>query len=69
MAISPPTQRIWWKERIPRIELVRITVAVLVLTAHGLDVLLVWMLFFEMAVLYFASAILLNCRIAAPRVA
>jgi cytochrome c oxidase subunit 1 len=41
----------------------------LALTAHGLDVLLVWIIFFEMAVLYFASAILLNCRLAAPRVA
>ncbi|MGD8310575.1 MAG: cbb3-type cytochrome c oxidase subunit I [Chromatiales bacterium] len=39
----------------------------LVLTAHGLDVLLVWIIFFEIAVLYFASAILLNSRIAAPR--
>jgi cytochrome c oxidase subunit 1 len=40
----------------------------LALTAHGLDVLLVWIIFFEMAVLYFASAILLNSRIAAPKV-
>ncbi len=39
----------------------------LALTAHGFDVLLAWIIFFEMAVLYFASAILLNCRIAAPR--
>lgn len=39
----------------------------LVLTAHGLDVLLVWIIFFEVAVLYFASAILLNSRLAAPR--
>ena len=39
----------------------------LALTAHGFDVLLVWIIFFEMAVLYFASAILLNSRIAAPR--
>jgi cytochrome c oxidase subunit 1 len=39
----------------------------LVLTAHGLDALIVWIIFFEMAVLYFASAILLNCRLAAPR--
>jgi cytochrome c oxidase subunit 1 len=39
----------------------------LVLTGHGLDVLLVWIIFFEMAVLYFASAILLNSRLAAPR--
>jgi len=39
----------------------------LALTAHGFDVLLVWILFFEMAVLYFASAILLNSRLAGPR--
>jgi cytochrome c oxidase subunit 1 len=37
------------------------------LTAHGFDVLLAWIIFFEMAVLYFASAILLSCRLAAPR--
>ena len=41
----------------------------LVLTGHGLDILLVWIIFFEMAVLYFASAILLNSRLAAPTVA
>jgi len=39
----------------------------LALTAHGLDVLIVWIIFFEMAVLYFASAILLSCRLATPR--
>ncbi|HEY5738133.1 MAG TPA: cbb3-type cytochrome c oxidase subunit I, partial [Gammaproteobacteria bacterium] len=39
----------------------------LALTAHGLDVLLVWIIFFEMAVLYFASSVLLGSRIAAPR--
>jgi cytochrome c oxidase subunit 1 len=39
----------------------------LALTAHGLDVLIVWIIFFEMAVLYFASAVLLSCRLAAPR--
>ena len=39
----------------------------LVLTGHGLDVLLVWIIFFEIAVLYFASAILLNSRLATPR--
>jgi cytochrome c oxidase subunit 1 len=39
----------------------------LALTAHGLDVLLVWIIFFEMAVLYFASAVLLNTRLATPR--
>jgi cytochrome c oxidase subunit 1 len=41
----------------------------LALTAHGLDVLLVWIIFFEMALLYFASAILLNSRLATPRFA
>jgi len=41
----------------------------LVLTAHGADVLLFWIVFFEMAILYFASAILLNSRLAAPRFA
>ncbi|MGB5133470.1 MAG: cbb3-type cytochrome c oxidase subunit I [Steroidobacteraceae bacterium] len=39
----------------------------LALTAHGLDVLLLWIIFFEIALLYFSSAILLNSRIAAPR--
>jgi cytochrome c oxidase subunit 1 len=39
----------------------------LALTAHGLDVLLLWIIFFEIAVLYFASSTLLNCRLAAPR--
>jgi len=39
----------------------------LALTAHGLDVLVVWIVFFEIAVLYFASSVLLGCRIATPR--
>ena len=39
----------------------------LALTAHGLDVLLVWIIFFEIAVLYFASAVLLGSRLAGPR--
>ena len=39
----------------------------LALTGHGLDVLIVWIIFFEIAVLYFASAILLNSRLATPR--
>jgi cytochrome c oxidase subunit I len=39
----------------------------LVLTGHGANVLLFWIIFFEIAVLYFASAILLNSRIAAPK--
>ncbi len=38
----------------------------LALTAHGADVLLFWIIFFEIAILYFASAVLLNCRLATP---
>jgi cytochrome c oxidase subunit 1 len=41
----------------------------LVLTGHGANVLLFWIIFFEIAVLYFASAVLLNSRLAAPRFA
>ena len=39
----------------------------LILTAHGANVLLYWIIFFEIAVLYFASAVLLNSRLAAPK--
>ncbi|MGE0524070.1 MAG: cbb3-type cytochrome c oxidase subunit I [Variibacter sp.] len=39
----------------------------LILTAHGGNVLLFWIIFFEIAILYFASAVLLNCRLAAPK--
>src|SRR5690606_1484165 len=35
----------------------------------GLDMLIYWMLFFEIAVLYFAASTLLRCRIATPRLA
>ncbi|UCG73201.1 MAG: cbb3-type cytochrome c oxidase subunit I [Chromatiales bacterium] len=41
----------------------------LALTAHGLDVLLVWIIFFEIALMYFASAVLLGSRLAAPKFA
>jgi len=39
----------------------------LALTAHGADVLLFWIVFFEIAILYFASSVILGCRLAAPR--
>lgn len=55
--------------RWPEVHLLDADMFYLVLTAHGLDVLLVWIIFFEMAVLYFASAIVLNCRIATPNIA
>jgi cytochrome c oxidase subunit 1 len=38
-----------------------------VLTGHGIVTLIVWVLFFEIALLYFCSAVLLRCRIATPR--
>jgi len=38
----------------------------MVLTAHGIDMLIFWIIFFEVAVLYFASSTLLRCRIATP---
>ncbi len=39
----------------------------LALTAHGLDMLVFWIIFFEIAVLYFAASVLLKCRLATPR--
>ncbi len=39
----------------------------MLLTAHGLDMLAFWVIFFEIAILYFCSSTLLRCRLAAPR--
>lgn len=39
----------------------------LVLTSHGINALIFWIIFFEIAVLYFASSTLLRTRLAAPR--
>jgi cytochrome c oxidase subunit 1 len=36
------------------------------LTAHGLNMLIFWVIFFEMAILYFAGPIVLGCRQPAP---
>ena len=41
----------------------------LILTAHGLDMLVAWVIFFEIAILYFCSSTLLRCRLATPRIA
>ncbi len=38
----------------------------MVLTAHGIDMLIFWIIFFEVAVLYFCSSTLLRCRLATP---
>ena len=55
--------------RWPAVHLLDADLFYLALTAHGLDVLLVWIIFFEIALLYFTSAILLNSRLALPKVA
>jgi cytochrome c oxidase subunit 1 len=39
------------------------------LTAHGIDMLIFWIIFFEIAVLYFCSSTLLRCRLATPKIA
>jgi cytochrome c oxidase subunit 1 len=41
----------------------------MVLTAHGLDMLIFWIIFFEIAILHFCSSTLLRCRIATPKIA
>jgi cytochrome c oxidase subunit 1 len=55
--------------RWPAVHLLPMDWFYLALTAHGLDVLLLWVIFFEIAVLYFAGAVLLGSRLAAPRAA
>ncbi|MCP4362610.1 MAG: cytochrome c oxidase subunit I, partial [Chloroflexi bacterium] len=40
-----------------------------ILTAHGLDMLVVWMVFFEVAGLYFGATVVLNARLVFPKVA
>ncbi len=52
--------------RWPDVHLLDADLFYLLLTAHGLDALLVWIIFFEMAVLYFASSTLLKVRLAGP---
>jgi cytochrome c oxidase subunit 1 len=39
------------------------------LTFHGVNMLIFWIIFFEMAVLYFCSSTLLRCRLATPKIA
>ena len=55
--------------RWPAVHLLDADLFYLALTAHGLDVLLVWCIFFEIALLYFTSAILLNARLVFPKIA
>lgn len=39
------------------------------LTFHGVNMLIFWMISFEIAILYFCSSTLLKCRLAAPKIA
>ena len=39
-----------------------------ILTAHGLNMLIFFIIFFEMAILYFAGPVVLGCRLPAPKV-
>ncbi len=55
--------------RWPAVQLLPAEWFYLVLTGHGANVLLFWIIFFEIAVLYFASAVILGSRLAAPKIA
>jgi cytochrome c oxidase subunit 1 len=53
--------------RWPTVHLLPADLFYLALTAHGIDILIVWCIFFEVALMYFASSILLQTRIATPK--
>lgn len=55
--------------RWPAVHLLAADSFYMVLTAHGINVLIFWLIFFEIALLYFCSSVLLGCRIATPRMA
>ncbi|KAB2936214.1 MAG: cytochrome c oxidase subunit 1 [Rhodocyclaceae bacterium] len=55
--------------RWPAVKLLPADTFYMVLTAHGIDMLIFWIIFFEMAVLFFASSTLLRCRLATPKLA
>jgi cytochrome c oxidase subunit 1 len=55
--------------RWPAVHLLNAEWFYLTLTAHGLDMLVFWIIFFEIAVLYFCASTLLRCRLATPRIA
>ncbi|MCL4186779.1 MAG: cbb3-type cytochrome c oxidase subunit I [Rhodobacteraceae bacterium] len=55
--------------RWPAIQLLDAEWFYLILTGHGANVLLFWIIFFEIAVLYFASAVILGARLATPKIA
>src|SRR5574340_1011457 len=55
--------------RWPAIRLLPADTFYMVLTAHGISMLIFFIIFFEIAVLYFTSSTLLRSRIATPRIA
>jgi len=55
--------------RWPAIHLLPADMFYLVLTGHGLNMLVFWIIFFEIAALYFVSSVLLKCRLATPMMA
>ncbi len=55
--------------RWPAVQILDADLFYLVLTGHGANVLLFWIIFFEIAVLYFASSVILGARLATPKLA
>jgi cytochrome c oxidase subunit 1 len=55
--------------RMPSVHLLPPDLFYLALTAHGTDILVVWVIFFEVAILYFVSSVLLQVRLATPKLA
>jgi len=53
--------------RWPAVHLLPADLFYMALTAHGIVALMVWIIFFEMAVIYFCATAVLGCRLAAPR--
>ena len=55
--------------RWPAVHLLPADMFYMALTVHGIVALMVWIIFFEIAVLYFVGSTLLNSRIATPKMA
>jgi cytochrome c oxidase subunit 1 len=53
--------------RWPTVHLLPAEAFYMVLTGHGINILIFWIIFFEIAVLYFTSSTLLGSRLATPR--
>ena len=53
--------------RWPEVHLLEADMFYQVLTGHGINVLIFWLIFFEMAILQFCCTALLNCRLATPK--